>query len=56
MHIGPGRVVYDEFRQKSSKPIVDEIDQILACHYGLSNKELDFVVNCDIKYRMGHEE
>ena len=48
-----GRVIYDEFHQKPSKPIVDEIDQIFACHYGLSNKELDFVVNYSIKYRLG---
>lgn len=25
----------------------------LACHYGLSAEKLDFVVNYDIKYRLG---
>ena len=33
----------------------DEIDAILAKHYGLTNEELDFIINYDIKYRMGKE-
>ena len=49
-----GKVVYDEFRQKASKPIVDKIDRALAPHYGLT-EELDFIINYDIKYRMGTE-
>ena len=48
-----GRVVYDEFDQKPSKPIVDEIDRALAKHYGFTGEELDFVINYGIKYRMG---
>jgi hypothetical protein len=38
---------------KFSKPILDEIDHMLARHYGLTEEELDFVINYDIKYRMG---
>ena len=48
-----GKVVYDEFNQKPSKPIVDEIDRVLAEHYGFTDEELDFIINYDIKYRMG---
>ena len=48
-----GMVVYDEFDQKPSKPIVDKIDSLLAEHYGFTDEELDFIVNYDIKYRMG---
>jgi len=48
-----GKVVYDEFDQKHSKPNVDDIDQILAKHYGFTDEELDFIINFDIKYRMG---
>ena len=48
-----GKVVYDEFEQKPSKPIVDEIDRLLAEHYGFTDEERDFIVNYDIKYRMG---
>jgi hypothetical protein len=38
---------------KASKPILDEIDTVLAAHYGLTAEELDFIVNYDIKYRLG---
>ena len=48
-----GKVVYDEFDQKPSKPIVDEIDRVLAEHYGFTEEELDYIINYDIKYRMG---
>jgi len=36
-----------------SKPIIDEIDCVLAKHYGFTDEELDFIINYDIKYRMG---
>ena len=48
-----GKVVYDEFYPKHSKPIIDEIDRVLAQHYGFTDEELDFIINYDIKYRMG---
>ena len=48
-----GRVEYDEFYLKESKPIIDEIDRGLAQHYGFTPEELDFIINYDIKYRMG---
>ena len=38
---------------KLSKSLIDRIDQALASHYGFSEEELDFIVNYDIKYRMG---
>lgn len=50
-----GRVEYDEFYMKKSKPIIDEIDKVLARHYGFTDEELDFIINYDIKYRMGDE-
>ena len=50
-----GKVVYDEYFPKKSKPIIDEIDKILAVHYGFTEEELDFIINYDIKYRMGDE-
>lgn len=40
---------------KLSKPIIDEIDKVLAKHYGFTDEELDFIINYDIKYRMGDE-
>ena len=50
-----GKVEYDEFYMKLSKPIIDEIDKVLAKHYGFTEEELDFIINYDIKYRMGDE-
>jgi hypothetical protein len=50
-----GRVEYDEFYPKLSKPIIDKIDQVLAQYYGFTNEELDFIINYDIKYRMGRD-
>ena len=50
-----GKVIYEEYYPKLSKPIIDEIDKILAEHYGLTQEELDFIINYDIKYRMGKE-
>ena len=38
-----------------SKPILDEIDTVLAGHYGFTAEELDFILNDDIKYRLGRD-
>jgi hypothetical protein len=43
------------FRAKESKPAIDEIDRVLAGHYGLTAEELDFIINYDIKYRLGRD-
>jgi hypothetical protein len=50
-----GKVIYDEFYPKKSKYIIDEIDKTLAQHYSFTEEELDFIINYDIKYRMGGE-
>lgn len=50
-----GKVIYDEYYPKKSKSIIDEIDAVLARHYGFTDEELDFIINYDIKYRMGDE-
>jgi hypothetical protein len=47
------RIEYDEMDASKSKPIFDEIDAVLARHYGFSQEELDFIVNYDVKYRLG---
>jgi tRNA1(Val) A37 N6-methylase TrmN6 len=43
------------FYIKKSKELIDKIDTLLAQHYGFSAEELDFIINYDIKYRMGKE-
>jgi hypothetical protein len=50
-----GMVVYDEFYPKLSKSIIDQIDWVLAQHYGFTSEELDFILNYEIKYRMGQK-
>lgn len=46
---------FQEFRVSRSKPIIDEIDRVLVKHYGFTDEELDFIINYDIKYRMGRD-
>ena len=43
------------FKVSKSKPIIDQIDMALAAHYGFTAEESDFIINYDIKYRMGAE-
>lgn len=38
-----------------SKALVDEIDGALAGHYGFEAEELDFLINFDVKYRLGED-
>jgi Eco57I restriction-modification methylase len=41
---------------KRAKDLIDDIDGLLAQHYGFTPEELDFIINYDVKYRMGQEE
>jgi hypothetical protein len=40
---------------KESDPIIDEIDRALARHYGFTEEELGFILNYNIKYRLGRD-
>ena len=48
-----GQIIYQEFYPRLSKCVIDDIDRVLAQHYGFTDEELDFIINYDIKYRMG---
>ncbi len=48
-----GQVAYDEFYPRHSKHILDKVDLILAKYYGLTDDELDYIINYDFKFRMG---
>jgi hypothetical protein len=50
-----GSAQIQSYKIAKSKPIIDEIDKVLAKHYGFTEEELDFIINYDIKYRMGSE-
>ena len=50
-----GKAELQEFSVAKSKPIIDEIDRVLARHYGFTDAELDFIIHYDIKYRMGRD-
>jgi len=50
-----GTTETQSFKIQKSKPILDEIDRVLARHYGFTPEELDFILNYDIKYRLGRD-
>ena len=50
-----GIVSQKQYYVRKSKSIIDKIDKVLAKHYGFTEEELDFIINYDIKYRMGDE-
>jgi hypothetical protein len=50
-----GTTETQSFKIQKSKPIIDEIDAALAQHYGFTPEELDFIINYDIKYRLGRD-
>jgi hypothetical protein len=52
---GLGKMTIQCIYPKLSKPIIDEIDRVLARHYGFTEEELDFIINFDIKYRIGRD-
>ncbi len=48
-------LLIESIESEPVKPIIDEIDRVLAHHYGFTDEELDFIINYDIKYRMGRD-
>jgi hypothetical protein len=55
-HSQTGEIQIEQFKPREAKPIIDEIDRVLAQHYGFTDEELDFIINYDIKYRMGRDD
>lgn len=50
-----GETQTQAFKISLSKEIIDTIDSQLALHFNFTHSELDFIINYDIKYRMGKE-
>jgi hypothetical protein len=51
-----GLIEQKQYFINKSKSIIDKIDRVLAEHFGFTEEELDFIINYDIKYRMGKEQ
>ncbi len=49
-------IEYAAFVVSQSKSIIDEIDAVLAEHYGFTDEERDSIINYDVKYRMGQDD
>jgi hypothetical protein len=54
-HLKRGKTASYTVYARKSKHIIDAIDRLLARHYGFTDDELDFIINYDIKYRMGYD-
>jgi Eco57I restriction-modification methylase len=50
-----GLVELESLTPSQSKPVLDEIDFALAPSYGLAQRDLDLLINIDIKYRVGSD-
>lgn len=50
-----GDVRFAQYLPALSRNIIIEIDKVLANHMGVTDEELDFIINYDIKYRLGEE-
>ena len=48
-----GTRIFRAYYPRTSKDIFDKVDKILAKHYNFTEEELDYIINYDIKYRMG---
>jgi uncharacterized protein YukE len=48
-------LLIDSVDARPCKEAIDEIDHLLGAHYGFTEDELDFIINYDIKYRVGDD-
>lgn len=53
---GKDHTKFQQFHPQKSKPIIDNIDKMLAKYYNFNNDEVEFLINYDYKYRMGDSE
>lgn len=47
---------FKEYKISKSKPIIDEIDDLIGSLYGLTSEEVNFIKNYEIEYRLSEEE
>ena len=51
-----GLVEYDEFYSRDVKTQIDCVDKVLSKQYEMSDDQLDFILNFDVKYRSSPEQ
>ena len=51
-----GRTETQSFKIQLSKDIINQIDVVVAEDYGLTSGELGFLINYDLKYRLGKDD
>lgn len=51
-----GEVRLQSFKPGLSKPVLDRVDHVIARHLGLTERQLDFIISYDIKYRLGADD
>lgn len=55
VYAAKGDFVYREYKVKKSKSIIDKIDLLLVEYYQLTEDEISFIQNYDIRFRLGDE-
>ena len=53
MNYATGTLTIQSTYPRMSKDLIDRLDAVLAQYYGFTDEELDYIINYDIKYRMG---
>lgn len=53
---GRNRTVFTEYYPRKSKDVIDEIDRKIGHHLGLSAEEIDYIINYDVRFRMGADD
>jgi hypothetical protein len=53
---GQGDITVQYFNFRPSKSLVDKLDKIVHEAYELTKEESDFLVNFDVKYRLGKDQ
>lgn len=54
-YVGKGEIVYREYSVRKSKPLIDRADRILGNIYGLTDDEISFIQNYDVRFRVGED-
>lgn len=54
-HALTGIIEAEAFRPRRGKPSIEQIDDVIAKHSGLTSEELEFITTYAVKYRTGRD-